>query len=437
MLVYVISNNGQPLMPTKRYGKIRRLLKNKQARVLKRCPFTVQLLYETKNVTQPISLGVDAGSKYIGLSATTKDEVLFESVVEVRNDIVNLLSTRRELRSSRRNRKTRYRQARFDNRVKSKKKGWLAPSVNQKIQTHLTVVDKVCHILPITNITVEVASFDVQKIKNPDIQGEEYQQGEQLGFWNVREYVLWRDNHECQCCLGKSKDNVLNVHHIESRKTGGNAPNNLITLCETCHDAYHKGEIKLNLKRGKSFRDATFMGIMRWALYNKLQATYPNVHLTYGYITKHTRIEYGLPKEHYIDARCISGNPQAEPLGYVFYQRKVRCHNIQIHKLTINRGGVRKKNQAPYIVKGFRLFDKVLFENKEYFIFGRRTSGFFDVRTLAGDKVNKGSISFKKLELVETKKYYLIERRSAVFLPWLKPRVSKQQIMDEQERFIK
>ena len=437
MLVYVISNNGQPLMPTKRYGKIRRLLKNKQARVLKRCPFTVQLLYETKNVTQPISLGVDAGSKYIGLSATTKDEVLFESVVEVRNDIVNLLSTRRELRSSRRNRKTRYRQARFDNRVKSKKKGWLAPSVNQKIQTHLTVVDKVCHILPITNITVEVASFDVQKIKNPDIQGEEYQQGEQLGFWNVREYVLWRDNHECQCCLGKSKDNVLNVHHIESRKTGGNAPNNLITLCETCHDAYHKGEIKLNLKRGKSFRDATFMGIMRWALYNKLQATYPNVHLTYGYITKHTRIEYGLPKEHYIDARCISGNPQAEPLGYVFYQRKVRCHNRQIHKLTINRGGVRKKNQAPYIVKGFRLFDKVLFENKEYFIFGRRTSGFFDIRNLSGDKVNKGSISFKKLELVETKKYYLIERRSAVFLPWLKPRVSKQQIMDEQERFIK
>ena len=437
MLVYVISNNGQPLMPTTRYGKIRRLLKNKQARVLKRCPFTVQLLYETKNATQPISLGVDAGSKYIGLSATTKDKVLFESVVEVRNDIVNLLSTRRELRSSRRNRKTRYRQARFDNRVKSKKKGWLAPSVNQKIQTHLTVVDKVCHILPITNITVEVASFDVQKIKNPDIQGEEYQQGEQLGFWNVREYVLWRDNHECQCCLGKSKDNVLNVHHIESRKTGGNAPNNLITLCETCHDAYHKGEIKLNLKRGKSFRDATFMGIMRWALYNKLQATYPNVHLTYGYITKHTRIEYGLPKEHYIDARCISGNPQAEPLGYVFYQRKVRCHNRQIHKLTINRGGVRKKNQAPYIVKGFRLFDKVLFENKEYFIFGRRTSGFFDVRTLAGDKVNKGSISFKKLELVETKKYYLIERRSAVFLPWLKPRVSKQQIMDEQERFIK
>ena len=416
MLVYVISNNGKPLMPTSRYGKIRRLLKNKQAKVLKRCPFTVQLLYETKNVTQPISLGVDSGSKYIGLSATTKDKVLFESVIEVRNDIVNLLSTRRGLRNSRRSRKTRYRKSRFDNRVSSKKEGWLAPSIKNKIQTHLTVVDKVCHILPITNITVEAASFDIQKIKNPNISGKEYQQGEQLGFWNVREYVLWRDNHECQYCHGKSKDSILNVHHIESRKTGGNTPNNLITLCETCHELYHKGEIKLSLKRGKSFRDAAFMGIMRWALYNKLQELYPNVHMTYGYITKNVRIEHNLPKDHYIDARCISGNPRALSNGTVYYQKKVRCHNRQIHKNTILTGGIRKNNQAPFIVKGFRLFDKVLFENKEYFIFGRRTSGFFDIRNLSGDKVNKGSISFKKLKLVETKKYYLVERKSAVFL---------------------
>lgn len=411
MLVYVVSNNGQPLMPTNRYGKIRRLLKNGQAKVLKRCPFTVQLLYETKNVTQPISLGVDAGSKHIGLSATTKDKVLLESVVEVRNDIVNLLSTRRALRSSRRNRKTRYRKSRFDNRVSSKKEGWLAPSIKQKIQTHIAVVDKVCAILPITSITVEVASFDIQKIKNPEISEEEYQQGEQLGFWNVREYVLFRDNHECQCCHGKSKDTILNVHHIESRKTGGNSPNNLITLCESCHHKYHEGEIKLNLKRGRSFRDATFMGVMRWAFYDVLKEKHQNVSLTYGYITKNTRIKNNLPKDHYIDARCISGNPQATPLGYVFYQKKVRCHNRQIHKNTILKGGIRKNNQSPFIVKGFRLFDKVLFENKEYFIFGRRTSGFFDIRNLSGDKVNNGSISFKKLKLVENKKYYLVERR--------------------------
>lgn len=404
-------------MPTNRYGKIRRLLKNKQAKVLKRCPFIVQLLYETKNVTQPISLGVDSGSKYIGLSATTKDKVLFESVVEARNDIVNLLSTRRELRSNRRSRKTRYRKARFSNRVSSKKEGWLAPSIKQKIQTHLTAVDKVCHILPITNITVEVASFDIQKIKNPEILGEEYQQGEQLGFWNVREYVLFRDNHECQCCHSKSKDKILNVHHIESRKTGGDSPNNLVTLCDTCHHKYHQGEIELKLKRGKSFRDAIFMGIMRWTFYNMLKEKHQNVALTYGYITKNIRIKNNLPKDHYIDARCISGNPQATQLGYVYYQKKVRCHNRQIHKNTILKGGIRKNNQAAFLIKGFRLFDKVLFENKEYFIFGIRTSGFFDIRNLSGDKVNKGSISFKKLKLVETKKYYLVERRSAIFFP--------------------
>lgn len=159
------------------------------------------------------------------------------------------------------------------------------------------------------------------------------------------------------------------------------------------------------------------MGIMRWAFYNVLKEKHQNAVLTYGYITKNTRIKNNLPKDHYIDARCISGNPQATQLGYVYYQKKVRCHNRQIHKNTILKGGIRKNNQAAFLIKGFRLFDKVLFENKEYFIFGRRTSGFFDIRNLSGDKVNKGSISFKKLKLVETKKYYLVERRSAIFLP--------------------
>jgi hypothetical protein len=272
-------------------------------------------------------------------------------------------------------------------------------------------------ILPVTKIIVETASFDIQKIKNPEIEGAEYQYGEQLDFWNVREYVLFRDGHTCQCCKGKSKDNILNVHHIESRKTGGNAPNNLITLCETCHKAYHKGVITLpkEIHRGMRFRDAAFMGIMRWAFYDRLKELYTpfgvEVINTYGYITKNTRIEHGLPKEHYVDARCISGNPAAKPLGHYYFQKKVRCHNRQIHKNTILKGGIRKRNQAAYLVKGYRLFDKVKYQNQEYFIFGRRSSGFFDIRTLDGTKVNKGSISCKKLQLVEKSKHYLTEQR--------------------------
>ena len=397
-------------MPTENHAKVRVLLKSGKAKVVKKCPFTIQLLYDSTNHTQKVTLGVDSGSRHIGISATTKDKVLFEADVELRNDIVDLLSTRRELRRSRRNRKIRYRKPRFDNR--KRKDGWLAPSVQQKVDSHLTMIEKVRKILPISDIVAEVASFDIQKIKNPSISGAEYQQGEQLDFWNVREYVLFRDGHTCQCCKGKSKDKILNVHHIESRKTGGDAPNNLITLCETCHTGYHKGTVKLpkTIHRGMSFRDATFMGIMRWAFYNKLKEIYPNVSLTYGYITKHTRIENDLPKDHYIDARCISGNPKAVSSGEVFYYKKVRCHNRQIHKAKILKGGIKKRNQAPYEVKGFRLYDKVLWKGQKCFIFGRRSTGRMDLRLLDGTHIN-ASVGYKNLKLLNMCSNYLIEQK--------------------------
>lgn len=415
-MVYVLDINGHPLMPTERHGKVKHLLKNGKAKVVKRCPFTIQLLYKSLTYTQSIILGVDAGSKHIGLSATTNDKEFYASDVELRTDIVKLIFKRRELRRSRRNRKTRYRQARFDNR--KRKDGWLAPSISQKIKCHIKVVENVHKILPITNIVVETASFDIQKIKNPNIKDTEYQQGEQLDFWNVREYVLFRDEHICQCCKGKTKDKILNVHHIESRKTGGNAPNNLITLCETCHKGYHNGTVRLpkTIKRGIIFRDAAFMGIMRWAFYNKLREKYKNVSMTYGYITKNTRIENKLPKKHYVDARCISGHPLAKPSEMIYYQKKIRCHNRQLFKTNTLKGGTRKRNQSERVIKGYILFDKVKYQGKEYFVFGRRISGFFDIRELNGNKVNKGSINCKKLKLIERCSGYLIELRKETVL---------------------
>jgi len=411
MLVYVINKHGKPLMPCSPC-KARKLLKNKKARVIKRTPFTIQLLYGSSGYTQKVNLGVDAGSKHIGISATTENKVLFEADIELRNDIVELLSTRRANRRARRNRKTRYREVRFNNRVHSKHKGWLAPSIENKIQSHLSIIDDIHKLLPITKIIVETASFDIQKIKNPKIHNEQYQQGEQLGFWNVREYVLWRDSHKCQCCKGKSKCNILNVHHIESRKIGGDAPNNLVTLCETCHKGYHNGTVKLPkiIQRGVSFKDATFMGIIRWTFYNRLKEIYSNVTMTYGYITKNTRIINNLPKEHYIDARCISENPLAMSYDDYYYIKKVRRHNRQLHKMTIGKNGVRKNNQASYLVKGFRLFDKVSYNNIECFIFGRRSSGYFDLRKLDGTKVH-ASASYKKIQLLEKGRTNLIERR--------------------------
>ncbi len=143
---------------------------------------------------------------------------------------------------------------------------------------------------------------------------------------------------------------------------------------------------------------------------NQLKKIYPDVKLTYGYITKDNRIKAGLPKEHYIDARCISGNLKAVSDGVVYFQKKVRCHNRQIHKANFSKGHVRKQNQAPYLVKGFRLFDKVRYNDRECFITGRRSTGYFMLKTLDGVKIHD-SAKYKDLVLLEPKKNYITERR--------------------------
>ena len=246
--VFVLNRHGRPLMPCTP-AKARHLLKAGKAKVKKITPFTIQLLYGSTGYTQEVILGVDAGSKTIGISCGTKDKELFSGEVIPRNDVVEKLSTRREFRHARRNRKTRYRQPRFNNRVKSKHKGWLAPSVEVKIQEHITVIKRICNLLPVSKVIVEGAEFDLQFIKaveegKPVPQGEDYQKGEMLGHYNVRQFVLWRDGYKCYNC-GAHKDVDLRAHHLESRKIGGDAPNNLITLCKKCHDLFHKGAIQL------------------------------------------------------------------------------------------------------------------------------------------------------------------------------------------------
>ena len=291
MKVFVLNMRGQPLMPCSP-AKARHLLMDKKAVVKRRTPFTLQLTIATGETKQDVTLGVDAGAKHIGLSASTEKEEVFASEVELRQDITGLLAARLAFRRARRHRKTRYRAPRFLNRVHSKHRGWLAPSVENRIQAHMSRIDAIWGLLPVTKIVIETASFDIQKIKNPDVEGTDYQQGDQLGFWNVREYVLFRDGHVCQHCRGRSKDKVLNVHHLESRQTGGDAPNNLITLCETCHKAYHAGKIKLKVKRGQSFREEAFMGIMRWTMLDRVRKAHPDlpVENTYGYLTRASEI---------------------------------------------------------------------------------------------------------------------------------------------------
>ena len=402
MYIYVQAKDGTPLMPTSRAGKVRRMLRDGQAVIISHTPFTIRLTYDTTHFTQPVSLGVDAGSKHIGLSATTKDKEIYASEIELRTDIVDNLSTRREARRSRRGKRSvRYRTPRFLNRRTSKNNGWLAPSIRQKVHSHVKAVQDICRFLPVTSVTIEVAQFDTQLLKNPGISGEQYQQGPQLGFWNTREYVLFRDNHQCQHCHGKSKDPVLNVHHIESRKTGGDSPDNLVTLCESCHKAYHAGKIVLKAKRdSQSLRDAAFMSIMRWRVYDELKQSLDiPVRLTYGYLTKHTRIVHGLEKTHAIDARCISGNAVARPTGELFRFKQLRRHNRKVMKSNMLKGGRWKRNQAPREIKGFRRYDTVTYKNIQCFINSLRTRGYFSIRTFDG-KLISNDISYKSLGLV-------------------------------------
>lgn len=397
MLIYVLDIHGKPLMPTRRSGKVRRMLADGRAVIAGHTPFTIRLTYETTSFVQPVALGVDAGTVHVGLSATTNTKEVFSAEVQLRTDIVDLLSTHREARRTRRSR-LRHRAPRFDNRKKSD--GWLSPSVQQKVHSHVKTVQDICRILPVSSVTVEVAQFDTQWIKNPGLTGTDYQHGEQFGFWNVREYVLWRDGHRCQCCHGRNGDSVLNVHHIESRITGGDSPGNLVTLCETCHKAYHAGTVKLDIKRTASLRDAAAMTVMRWKVYERLKAALNiPVRLTYGYVTKNVRIGHGLAKSHIADARCISGHPDARPSDTVHVSKQLRRHNRKVMKSNLLKGGRWKHNQAPREIYGFRLFDTVRYNSLPAYIHGRRTTGYFVVKDAEG-KVLSNSVSYKRLELI-------------------------------------
>ena len=414
MFVYVLNCHSEPLMPCQP-RKARLLLKSGKAKVARMVPFTIQLVYGSSGYKQEVSLGVDAGTHHIGVSATTEKSVVFEAEVQPRTDIQEVLATRTQLRRARRNRTTRYRKARFENRRKPE--GWLAPSVQHKVEAHLKTIRMAHQLLPVTRTTIEVAQFDIQKIKHPEIQGVEYQQGPQRDFWNVREYVLFRDGHVCQWCKGKSKDQRLNVHHIESRKTGGDRPDNLIVLCETCHDLVHRTHQEQKIQRkSNGFRDASQMGILRWRIYEQAKALFSPMHLTYGYLTKNTRIRNKLEKSHLIDARCISGNPLAHSDGKYYLMKFVRRNNRQLHKATIRKGGKRQRNTAPKYVFGYRLFDCVRYQGKVCFVFGRRSSGYFDLRTLNGEKVS-ASANCKKGTLVQRASACVVEERKAAFPP--------------------
>jgi hypothetical protein len=398
-MVYVLNKNGRPLMPCSS-RKARMLLSAGKATVAKRTPFVIRLVHGSSGYVQPVTMGMDSGFTHVGISVVTGTKEIYAADVELRKDLVDLNSERRMYRRNRRNRKTWYRQPRFDNRRKPE--GWLAPSIQHKLDSHKKLIKGVKAILPIDLVIIEVAAFDIQKIKNPDTEGTGYQNGDQAGFWNVREYVLYRDGHKCQAPKCNGKDKVLNVHHIESRKTGGNRPDNLITLCESCHDKHHKEMVRLTLAQSKGFKAETYMSIVRWRLVNETGADH-----TYGYITKTNRMALGLAKSHVNDAYVIAGGTVQERVS-PFRVKQVRKCNRKLFKG--DRSHIR--NTAPRLIKGFQRYDKVRFQGQECFVFGRRSTGYFDLRFLDGTKIH-ASANAKHIKRLERGNTFLIERRMA------------------------
>ena len=385
-MVYVISKDGQPLMPTKRSGKVYRLLKNKQAKVVKRCPFTIQLLYEPETmVVQEVVLGQDTGSKRIGTACVANGKVLYQSQVELRTDIKSKMDGRRQSRGSRRNRKTRYRKPRFLNRANSTKPDRLPPSVRHKVQAHIDEIESCKKILPISKIVFEVSQFDTHLMKNPDLISDKvkhwgYQKGFNYEYSSRREAVLHRDDYTCQCC-GK-KNTRLEVHHIVYRSQGGtDDEDNLITLCEECHSAVHDGVLTINRKpKEMNLKYATHMSIIR----SQLLKAYPEAVETFGFVTKENRDHMSLPKEHYIDACVIaSGGEEIEANDEIFYKRRIPKGDYQLCK------GVRGEQEIPVgKIYGYRKFDKVEYLEKEYFIKGRMSSGYVVLMDIFNNKID-------------------------------------------------
>ena len=416
MLVYVLKQNGQPFMPTSRFGKVRRLLKEGKAKVVRREPFTIKLLYEPEtDLVQECYCGVDTGSRHIGVAVIGNDRVLYQSQIELRNNIKKKMERRHMFRRNRRYRKTRYRKCRFLNRRNSIKKDRLSPSVKHKVQAHIDEIEFCKKILPVSDLILEVSQFDTALMKNPGLMNEKvkhwgYQQGFNYGYSSRREAILHRDNYTCQCC-GK-KNCRLEVHHIRFKSDGGtDDEENLITLCEDCHKGVHVGIVVLNKKpkKSKNLKYATHMSIIRSRLLKK----YPNAIETFGFVTSENRNHLKLRKDHYIDACVIaSGGLDFELSDVVYYKRRMNKGEYQLTRTCCGKSQIYRGKML-----GFNSFDKVEYFGIKCFIGSRRNNGFATLvdifrNTLDFSHLQKGHKvpKMKLLKRVSARKTTMIDR---------------------------
>ena len=339
MSIMVISKNGERLMPTVRNGRVRRLLKEGKARIVGRDPFTIQLLYEGSEFTQPIEVCVDTGYEHIGISMKSEKHEFLSEQRDLLADEKENRDTARKYRRTRRNRK-RYRKCRFDNR--KRKDGWLAPSLQNKADCHVDRVKKLCSVAPVTVVYLEMGQFDTQLLQAIEEgksipEGVDYQHGDRYGTETLRQAVFQRDNYKCVFCGRSAITNgaILHVHHAYYwRGQHGNRLDELASCCERCHTPKNHqpgGKLWGFDKRLPRYTGAAFMNTVKWYIYECLKGTAEEVYITYGAKTKIARDELNLEKSHVNDAYAM-GLFHPEDRTETAYYKKRRRNNRCLEK---------------------------------------------------------------------------------------------------------
>ena len=393
-MVAVISNTGIPLMPTNEY-RARRLLKSGRAEIYKYRPFTIRLLYREDDATQKIEYSSDTGYQTAGVSIKSEKHEFVHVEFTMLRDETERHNDRRKYRRTRRNR-LRYRKSRFSNRTRTKKKGWLPPSLRHRAENQLKIFSSYKEVMPITAATFEMGKFDTQLLKaisegNKTPEGKDYQHGERYLYETVRKAVFGRDSYTCQVCRRSVKNGaILHEHHVGFWKGyRSNRIGNLLTVCEHCHTAknHQPGGKLWGIEPKSNMAPAAYMNAVRWQMYNALCAGYPDVdmHIQYGARTSVTRKSLNIEKTHANDAYCIG---KLRP--------KHMCHPAVFMKKRRNNRILSKFYDAKYI--DIRDGSK---KSGSQLSCGRtnrrelRNSGKNE-RVYRGEKVSKGRISTRR-----------------------------------------
>ncbi len=381
--IFVIDTEKRPLNPI-HPATARQLLRNKKAAVYRRFPFTL-ILKESRpdSPVSPLRLKIDPGAKFTGIALVNDStgEVVFAAELKHRGFAIrDALTSRRQLRRSRRNRKTRYRKARFLNRTRPS--GWLAPSLQSRIENIKTWVNRLHKIVSIEAISQELVRFDMQLMRNPDIQGKEYQQGTLAGY-ETREFLLEKWNRQCAYC--GVKDVPLKIEHIQPRAKGGsNSITNLTLSCSKCNTKKGIKDIKDFLKKDPSrlekilkqakrpFADAAAVNTTRFALLEFLKSTGLPVETGSGGLTKFNRSQQNLEKTHWLDAACVG---KSTPI--------LNVKNVKPLLITANGHGTRQSCRT----------DKFGFPNRHCsrtkFQFGFQTGDIVKAVVTSGKKIGE------------------------------------------------